>query len=70
MASNCGGNPEVIKNGKNGFLVEYNNGEQIKRAIKKSLTTPKSDFVFQAGFEKFTWETNINKTVKTIKEVL
>jgi len=67
VASDCGGNPEVVVNEKNGFLVEYNNDDQIKKSIKNVLAgfQPK-----RIGLEKFNWETNINKTVKTIKEVL
>lgn len=33
ITTNVGGNPEVIQDGYNGFLVEYNNKEQIKKAI-------------------------------------
>ncbi len=35
IASNKGGNPELIEDGVNGLLVEYNNKEQIKEAILK-----------------------------------
>ena len=35
ITTNIGGNPEVIQNGVNGILVEYNNKEQIKEAILK-----------------------------------
>ncbi len=33
ITTNIGGNPEVIKTNKNGLLVDYNNGNQIKNAI-------------------------------------
>ena len=35
ITTNIGGNPEVVKNGVNGVLVEYNNKEQIISAIKE-----------------------------------
>ncbi|MDD2807007.1 MAG: glycosyltransferase family 4 protein [Patescibacteria group bacterium] len=35
IASNIGGNPELITDGENGILVEYNNKEQLKAAIIK-----------------------------------
>jgi glycosyltransferase involved in cell wall biosynthesis/putative flippase GtrA len=33
ITTRVGGNPEVVSNGKNGILVEYNNREEIRRAI-------------------------------------
>ncbi len=33
VTTNIGGNPEVIENGKEGLLVEYNDGEKIKTSI-------------------------------------
>ena len=33
ITTDIGGNPEVIKSGYNGILVEYNNKEQFKKAI-------------------------------------
>jgi len=35
VVSNVGGNPEVVKNEINGFLVEYNDQQQILEAVKK-----------------------------------
>jgi len=33
ITTNVGGNPELIENNHSGFLVEYNNREQLKKAI-------------------------------------
>ncbi len=35
ITTNVCGNPEIIKNGHNGLLVEYNNKKQLKEAISK-----------------------------------
>ena len=35
ITTNIGGNPEIIKNGHNGILVEYNNKDQFKKAISE-----------------------------------
>ena len=35
VASNVGGNPEVIEHNQNGLLAEYNNQQQILDSIKK-----------------------------------
>ena len=39
VTTNVGGNPEVIKNGINGLLTEYNNQTQLKEAILRLLNS-------------------------------
>ena len=70
IASNKGGNPELIEDGFNGFLVEYNDKEQIKDKILK-LWKDKS---FQETFIKnskeklknFNWQNLVEKTLKVL----
>lgn len=74
IASNRGGNPEVIEDGKNGLLVEYNNVEQLKLAIKRMLTEEKwqTDEYKQICWEslkKFSWEKVITQTIKVFEEL-
>ena len=40
VASNTGGIPEIITEGKNGLLVEPRDADQLARAIKRILTEP------------------------------
>ncbi len=75
VASNCGGNPEVIANEKNGLLVEYNNVGQLAAAIKRMLTEEKwrsDDYknICCESLKKFNWADNVNKTMKLFNNVL
>ncbi|KKS00055.1 MAG: Glycosyltransferase [Candidatus Magasanikbacteria bacterium GW2011_GWC2_41_17] len=74
VASNCGGNPEVIENKKNGLLVEYNNREQIKAAIRNILSESywqSNDFqdACTQSLKKFVWRDVIEKTANVLKEI-
>ncbi len=72
IASNRGGNPELIKNGFNGFLVEYNNKEQIKNKLLKLWQNKALQEKFvnnsKEKLKKFSWENLIEKTLKILKE--
>ena len=71
IASSEGGNPEVIEDNVNGFLVEYKNQEQLKNAILKLW----QDKILQEKFiqnsrEKlkgFTWDILVEKTTKILE---
>ena len=74
VASNCGGNPEVIENEKNGLLVEYNNVEQIGIAVKRMLAEEKwradeYQNTCRASLKKFSWQNVIEQTIKVFKDV-
>lgn len=74
VASNCGGNPEVIENEKNGLLVEYNNTEQLQVAIKRILTegkwhTGEYQNTCRESLKKFNWHNVIEQTIKVFKDV-
>lgn len=70
IVSNRGGNPEVIENNFNGFLVEYNNKEQIRRAIMNLHNDKELQKTFirnsKERLKKFSWENLINKTIKIL----
>jgi len=42
VTTNVGGNPELITDGVNGYLVEYNNSEALEEAILRVLNHPES----------------------------
>lgn len=65
------GNPEVVKNNYNGFLVEYNNKEQLKKAILETWENKalREEFVRNGRkvLENFTREKMINSTIEALK---
>ncbi|MCD4705486.1 glycosyltransferase family 4 protein, partial [bacterium] len=66
IASDKGGNKEVIKNMHNGMLVEYNNSEKWKQAILKLLNDEdlRKKFIDNSArdLKKFEYSEMINKT--------
>src|SRR3989338_6871573 len=72
ITTNVCGNPEVLENGKNGILVEYNNSEQLKEAIIKVYNdqTLRETFVKNGmqSLEKFSFERMIDETEKFLKD--
>jgi len=71
ITTNVCGNPEIVQDGYNGLLVEYNNKEQIKNAIlrlwkdenlrKKLIENGKKTL------ERFKLETMIDETLNILK---
>jgi glycosyltransferase involved in cell wall biosynthesis/putative flippase GtrA len=74
ITTNIGGNPEVIENGKNGFLVDYNSEEQLFEAAVKIFNDPQLSKNFTAAgkekLKRFSAEENLNQTVKILKSIL
>jgi len=71
ITTNVGGNPELIENGKNGILTEYNNEEELKKKIielaknetlKKELTENAKQKVAEFGAGKM-----LEETIKILK---
>ncbi|MBD3208588.1 MAG: glycosyltransferase, partial [Candidatus Nealsonbacteria bacterium] len=72
IVSNKGGNPELVEDGVNGFLIEYNNKEEIKKAILKLLEDKNLQEKFinnsKEKVKKFNWERLVEETLKVIKK--
>jgi glycosyltransferase involved in cell wall biosynthesis len=66
------GNPEVIKDGYNGLLVEYNNKKQLKEAILKLWKDKELQKKFiENGYktlEKFKLEDMLDETLEVLKK--
>lgn len=72
LASNVGGNPEIVFPGKNGDLFEYDNAPEISEKIKTALTAPRpvlSDMDKQETTKRlsqFKMETMMSKTLEIL----
>ena len=70
VTTDIGGNPELIENGKNGILVEYNNREELMQAIIRLMDDGKTaDEYIKAGEETikyFTKEKMLDDLVAVI----
>ncbi|MBU6415150.1 glycosyltransferase family 4 protein [Patescibacteria group bacterium] len=68
IGTRVGGIPEIIDDGKNGFLVPPKNSDALTDAIKKLVTNPELQNRFSAANlqlvkDKFSFETMFQKTV-------
>lgn len=73
VTTNVGGNPEVIGNGVEGLLVDYNNDSQLLEAVSKILSNGDLSMTLANNAKKklsvFNWENTISKTIDLIKEI-
>ncbi|VAW14089.1 hypothetical protein MNBD_BACTEROID05-663, partial [hydrothermal vent metagenome] len=74
ITTNVGGNPEVIENGKDGVLVDYNDKEALNKAIFATLIhkgPPFMDYAKNAvkKLSLFEKERMLKDTVKVLKNV-
>jgi glycosyltransferase involved in cell wall biosynthesis len=73
IATDSGGNPEVIEDKVNGRLIRYNNEADIREAVSVVLADPETGRQFVSnGYEKlklFSWDKNIEATVKLITDL-
>jgi len=73
ITTNIGGNSEVIENGEDGLLVNYNKQEELLEAAIKILTNQQlADGLLNNAkdkLKKFNWDNTVQETVKTLKEI-
>ncbi len=74
VVSNIGGNPEVIEDGKNGYLFEFDNKEEMFNKICDLLSNgvKQKEFV-EAGskkLEQFTFKRMIDETKEQLKSMI
>jgi len=74
VATNIGGNPEVIENERSGLLVGYNNQPELSSAISRILSDQglSQELVNNARekLKMFSWDNTVQGTVQAIKQLL
>jgi len=74
VASDVGGNPELITDGVNGVLIPYNDKESLKQAIKKVYGNEQLSQLFMETshevLEQFQFETIINQTEQLLHRLM
>lgn len=64
----AGGNVETIENEKTGLLVEFNNKEQLKKAIGRLIENPEFAQTIaknaKKSLDKFNWKNLVEETIK------
>lgn len=70
ITTNVGGNGEIITNGKDGVLVEYNNKEELLSNIVRLLThSSNREKLVKSGFERVS-DFGVDKMLNKLMEVL
>jgi len=71
IASSEGGNPELIENNVNGFLVEYKNQEQLKSAVLRLWQDKNLQEKFSRNslekIKSFNWDNLVEKTINILR---
>lgn len=72
VTTRAGGNPEFVKNA-NGVLVDYNNAEQIKEALRELLVKPEQrrelGLAAQDTAKRYSWNNLIDKNISVILNI-
>lgn len=74
VTTRVGGNPEVVQDGENGILVEYNSKEEIKKAILDLYHHPEKRKrlvgAAQASLNKFSQEAMIKNLLRELNNLI
>ncbi len=71
IASDRGGNPEVVQHGVNGLLVPYGDAEALAEALRQALDgETRAGLAAQTGvgLERFSWPNLVEKTLALLEE--
>ena len=74
ITTRSGGNPELIEDGKEGILIDYNNREQLQKAVCKILDNKNLAENFCRNAKKklefFSWKSTVAGTKKMIGDIV
>ena len=72
IASARGGNPEVVRDGINGLLVEYGDVRALTATIQRAFQGSTAQTLAsgtQIGLERLSWSTLVEQTAHTLEAV-
>ncbi len=72
IASDKGGNPEVVRHGVNGLLTPYGDPEALASALRDAFSPGlRAELASHTGdgLERFDWDTMVSRTIKTLESV-
>jgi glycosyltransferase involved in cell wall biosynthesis len=70
IASDIGGNPEIVCHGENGWLVPYPDEDSLLRIIQKAFSPGEQSRCStnsNLGLERFSWEQMVRQTIQLIE---
>lgn len=70
IASDRGGNPEIIRDGVNGWLVPHPNGDALRETLGKAFHEGRIERLAartQHGLERFSWVKLVEETVMVLE---
>jgi len=74
VTTRVGGNPETIKDGVDGLLVEFNDTDRMRDAIIKVLSDEELAKLLvenaHESLKKFDWTKNVEQTIQTINQTI
>jgi glycosyltransferase involved in cell wall biosynthesis len=73
IASDKGGNPEVVRHGLNGLLVPYANVEALSAALAEAFSPGRqADLAAHSadGLERFDWDHMVSRTVEVLQSLV
>lgn len=75
ISTNLGALPEIVSNGENGYLVDYNNTQQLTERLIELISNPNKCKTFgEKGYystrERYTWEKTGQRIKKNINTFL
>jgi glycosyltransferase involved in cell wall biosynthesis len=70
VATAVGGVPDIIIDGKTGFIIDYNSAESIADAILRALTSPELDTIAKIARRLIEERYSLNGAIERYKEIL
>lgn len=75
IVTNVGGLPEVVENGKTGFIIEKENSDAIALALEKFISNPELKFELgingrQKVIQEYNWDDSIKQMISVYEQII